>query len=364
MPTDRLTGPSVVGLVGDMTGPSLWRCLQPISALERIGYPCGWDHTTARLASRLAAHAEMTLLFRVSWPSWSRRVISTEFAAARAAGRSLVIDADDDLYSPEFSARQIEAGWAEGKSYAQLEAERHERLWALGQADGVTVSTEPLAEIVRGFTDSPVHVVPNAIDIPWFRSVVRRRTREYDGVTIGWAGGKRPDGDLEAMAVAWGRIARRYPDVRFVVAGYLPPIVMRHAPADRLHVIPWLPLERYPEAMAHVDIACCAVRRDRFNVCKTPIKAWEAAVAGSCVVATPTLYGGEIVDGETGLLAETTDDWEAALADLVERPARRRILATRLLKHVERRCSLRENVFRWPRAWSAIRDHAQARGVA
>ena len=47
-------------------------------------------------------------------------------------------------------------------------------------------------------------VVPNAIDVPWFRRVLRGAQRRTDGMTIGWAGGIRPDRDLAEMAQAWG----------------------------------------------------------------------------------------------------------------------------------------------------------------
>ena len=132
-------------------------------------------------------------------------------------------------------------------------------------------------------------------------------------------------------------------------------------PSERLVVLPWMPLERYPSGLVEVDIACASVSDERFNRCKTAIKAYEAAVAGAAVVATPTVYGGLIEHERTGYLAETADEWEHALAELVERPALRAIMATRLLKVVERKHSLRGNLHRWPEAWSAIAEDARAR---
>src|SRR4051812_18239324 len=52
---DRLTGPSMLALVGrERTGPDLWRVLQPITALEKAGYPCGWDFKENALIGQIA----------------------------------------------------------------------------------------------------------------------------------------------------------------------------------------------------------------------------------------------------------------------------------------------------------------------
>lgn len=357
----RFAGPSMLALVSDFTGPTLWRCLQPFTALEAASYPCGWDNVHNAAARLLIPQFDGLLIARSGWQRFARRLVEGFLLEAHDAGRFVVMDLDDDVLSPGFSERQLALGWGEGKTYEQLEVERAERIWAVCQVDGVTVSTEPLAEVVRGVTGRPVIVVPNAIDVPWFRSAVRRAQRQLRAPTIGWAGGMRPDADVAAMAEGWRLVADRHPSVRFVVQGYLPPIIRASVPADRLVVIPWLPLERYPEPLGEVDIACCSVAPDRFNACKSVIKAYEAALAGSAVVASPYLYGELIVDGVNGLLAETPAEWAASLDALLRRPADRSILARRLLKRVEQRHTLAQNLAAWPSAWAAIRDDARAR---
>jgi glycosyltransferase involved in cell wall biosynthesis len=356
-----LAGPSVLGLVADMTGPSLWRVLQPFTALQKRGYRADWDHKDAAGLGEIAPYYAGFVLPRMSWTPGTRRIAERWFAALRAAGRFVVYDLDDDLLTARLTERSVELGMTRGKSVAELEAERFERIWAVQQCDGVTVSTQPLASLVRSYTAAPVVVVPNAIDVRWFRGVLRKTPRADSALTIGWAGGRRPDRDVALMAEAWGRIAARYPDVRFVVQGHLPGAVIEHVPEERLTYLPWMPLETYPAGLREVDIGCAAVEDTRFNACKSPIKAYEYAVAGAAVVASTTIYGKLIADGETGYLADTVDAWEAALSSLVERPAHRAMLARRLLKHVERRCSLAENIWRWPDAWATIAADARER---
>lgn len=356
-----LTGPSMLALVSDESGPTLWRVFQPVTALQQRGYPCGWERKDARAIGAIAPLFDGFILPRMSWRPNERYLAVHWFDMLRRAGRFVVYDADDDIFNPDLNARTVALGFAEGRSADQLEAERAERIWAMQQADGVTVSTQRLATVVRSLTDRPVIVVPNAIDIPWFRRVLAGRARQVPAPTIGWAGGKRPDDDLKAMATAWTRIADRFEPVTFVVQGHVPPVVVNAVPADRLVVIPWLPLHVYPAGLVDVDIACCSVADERFNHSKSPIKAYEAAVAGAAVVATPTVYGRTIEHGRTGYLAVTADEWEAALASLVESYAHRRMIARRLLRHVERKCSLVENFWRWPAAWGRIAADARAR---
>jgi glycosyltransferase involved in cell wall biosynthesis len=351
----------MLALVGDMTGPTLWRCLQPITALERRGYPCGWEHKDTQGIGQLAPLFDGFLVPRISWPPGQRGLAESWFRGLHAAGRFVVYDSDDDIFTSLVSHRAVALGMNECKTLAELEGERYERVWAMQQADGVTVSTPRLATVVRSFTDRPVVVVPNAIDVPWFRRVLRATRRQISGLTIGWAGGKRPDDDLRRMAEAWGRIAARFPAVRFVVQGHVPAVATASVPAERLVRLPWMPLERYPAGLAEVDIACAAVVDDRFNRCKSAIKAYEAAVAGAAVVATPTVYGSVIEHGRTGYLAETADEWEAALAELVARPALRAMMARRLLRQVERQHSLERELWRWPAAWQTIAEDARAR---
>jgi glycosyltransferase involved in cell wall biosynthesis len=356
---NRLTGPSVLALLArQRTGPDLWRVLQPITALERRGYPCGWDFKDNALIGQIAPGFDGYLLPRMSWPAEYRRAAEQWFGSIRRAGKFAVYDADDDIFTSQETHRRVELNWTEGKSVEQLESERFDRIWAMQQCDGVTVSTQRLATIVRTFTDSPVVVVPNAIDLPWFRGIVQATKRQVPGLTIGWAGGRRHDRDVEAMAAAWGRVARRYPDVTFVVQGHQPDVITQLVPSERIVRLPWMSLETYPAGLAQIDIGCCAVADTPFNRPKSTIKAMEYAAAGAAVVASP-LYSGLVVNRSSGFIVDNVDDWETALATLIESPATRRIMARRLLKHVERHHTLAGNLHRWPAAWTTIQESAK-----
>lgn len=358
---DRLTGPSVLALIDEVNGPNLWRVLQPITALEKAGYACGWDFKSAALIGEIAPFFDGVMLPRFSWPPDQRSIAEAWFAALRRAGKFVVFEADDDVFTSQETHRRVDLDWMQGKTLEQLEAERHERIWAMTMCDGVTVTTQRLATIVRQYTSKPVIVVPNAIDVPWFRGIVNATERQVPGLTIGWAGGRRHDRDVEQMAEAWGRIAQRYPDVTFVVQGHQPEVIKEHVPAERLVQLPWMKAETYPAGLKQMDIQCAAIANTPFNRAKSPIKVMEAGISGAAVVCSPTLYSSIVEHGQTGYIATTVDEWEGGLRQLIEHPATRSMMATRLRKTVEKRHALANNLWRWPAAWQTIQDAARGR---
>ena len=354
--TERLAGPSMLALIDEVNGPNLWRVLQPITALEKAGYPAGWDFKSADLLGLVAPHADGYLLPRMSWPASHRRTAEAWFQSIRKAGKFAVYDMDDDVLTSQETHRRVDLDWMDGKTLEQLEEDRFERIWAVQQCDGVTVTTQRLATIVRQYTDKTVTVVPNSIDIPWFRGVVNATPRQIPGLTIGWAGGRRHDRDVSEMAIAWGRIAKRYPKCHFVVQGYQPPVILEHVPFDRISRLPWMKAEVYPMGIAQIDIGCCAVADTPFNRAKSNIKAMEYAVAGAAVVASPTLYSGIVDHGASGFIATDAGEWEDGLSQLIESHSLRSMMARRLLKRVTRHHSLADNLHKWPAAWAAIAE--------
>lgn len=357
-----MTGPKVVALVQQMLGSASWRIAWPFAELKRQGYvgaDYGWNDDPATSAK--IKDADMVILHRSSWrPGDEPKALAWRDLLHRD-GKALVMEVDDDLYSPAITDLQLQPDLKLGKSFEQLEQERAANIFALQLVDGVTVSTEHLAEVCRGFTDRPICVVPNAIDLERFRAALSGYQRQTTGLTIGWAGGSRPDRDARELAIAWGRIADRFDRVRFVVAGHPLQVLIEAVPEDRLTVLPHLPLDYYPRNYAEIDIGCATLADEPFSRSKSFIKALEYGVAGAAVVASPTVYADLIKDGVNGRIAATADQWEWNLEFLIRHPAWCAEFSTRLLFEVESRHTLAANAHRWPEAWSTILADFDAR---
>jgi glycosyltransferase involved in cell wall biosynthesis len=346
---------------GQPVGPVLWRVWFPMGQLQRRGFTAEFDYQpvsdlalTLVTAAVNAYRINALVLPRVYWPrpADGRELVD----ACHAAGLCVLGEYDDDMFLHLDEVKRNDP------SLSEVELYREQRVAALRMMDGAIVSTPALATVVRSLTDKPVAVCPNRIDLDWWHRASqggKRLPALVGKTTIGWAGGKRPVEDLLPMLTAWGRIARRFPSAHFVVVGWCPDEARAFVPKGRLHHIAWLPLERYPQAYANIDIGCCAVETNLFNRCKSPIKAYEYAASGAAVVATPWLYRDVVAHGETGWLAETADEWERALAMLLVSPSGRRQMARRLLRKVERDHSYNddESVYRWLDGVAMIRRH-------
>lgn len=349
-----LVGPRVLSLVGQWAiSCNLWRVWQPTRLLQRRGYFAEWGWYNDPKNGPLLPYFDAFVLCRIGWSQNRVRGGERTFAGLRSGGGKVFYECDDDLLSPG-SAEHQHRGMQDDKTRKALEDELAWSRWTVERCDGVTVSTQYLASTVRRYTAAPVEVVPNMIAVEWFRDVQARVCRLVPPVTIGWAGGKRPDRELLPMAEAWARVARRYPHVRFLLVGHHPRVVSKRLPPDRLHRVPWLAVDDYPMGLVGIDIGCCPLERLTFNLCKSPIKSWEYGLSGAAVVASPTVYRECVDHGRSGYLAETADEWEEALSRLVEREEERRAMAAALERDVVERWSLERNVWRWPAAWHRL----------
>ena len=359
-----IAGPSVMYLYQQLSGCTYWRVLAPAQALIAQGYPVRGFPVTDDRAFEVSHQVQAVVLTRLSWvpDDWLAGV--RWVASLKERGLTVIYETDDDIFSEAwFPQGQI---MEPHKSREVLDSNRVQRVKALQLCDGCLVTTPRLATLTREYTDKPVVVVPNAIDWPAWQAQCRQGRRPVEGhLLIGWAGGKRDEADLRPMAEAWRRIAARYPHVHFALVGYQAPCILAAIPPERAHVADWLPIDLYPAAYAGWDIGCCPLEDKPFNWYKSAIKAYEYAAAGAAVVYSKPVYGREMRDRLDGLQATTADEWEAALARLVEDAPFRAGLARSWARRVVERYSLQANLWRWPAAWQSIVSQTRkAKGAA
>lgn len=324
-----------------------------MSELFRRGYPVYLGRNQDEQTSLHIPDMDLLTLPRLSWKPEDQEMGVNWLNNLHALGISLVFEWDDDVFLERINTRALDVYREEGKTLEEWDIERRSRIFAVQLADGITCSTPRLATRLRTLTDRPVKVVPNYIDLRWWRSVQATVQRALPEPVIGWAGGRRPDRDALPMAAAWAKVAKRHPEARFVVAGWQPDLYAV-IPERQLIRSPWLPVLEYPKNYLGIDIGCCPLADEPFNRAKSPIKAFEFAASGAAVVASPTVYGQVVKHGRTGYLAETTDEWEAALEDLLANRKRRKKFARKLLEVVERDWSLENGAHHWIEAWSDI----------
>jgi glycosyltransferase involved in cell wall biosynthesis len=343
----------VLALPGDASGCTLWRIWNPFKNLLKAGYPCWWGWVNAEDSSAQIPNMDVVIMPRLSWNPGDQIKAVRWRDRVRTERVSVLADWDDDLFSPEFVDRQFETS-AFDFTKDQLREFHKVRLWGLELVDGHTVSTSVLAEVVRRFTSKPVRVLPNAIDVDWWRAVQSQYGDPIDKRVVGWIGGNRPDRDAQELGKAWKEVSRRHPDVLFLVMGHPLPSLVGSVPEDQLVQIPWLPLEAYPFPYAMVDIGCCPLADELFNRSKSPIKSFEFGLSGAVVLASPTVYETVIEHEKTGFICHDADEWEGRIEQMLANGDERREIAARWERTVVAQHSIEANMERYYDTWTEL----------
>ncbi|MHC4413608.1 MAG: glycosyltransferase [Planctomycetota bacterium] len=359
----------VLAVPEEIDGCSLWRVFNPMNELFRQGYKdIDYDLHKNPLLDYLWTYQrwvtenhqyDAVVLPRKHWMIKHQWQANSWFSGLHKLGVMVIYELDDDLFTEHFERRLVEH-----KGYTP-EYAKERRGWIINtirRCDGMTVSSQRLATMLKQWVDIPIQVVPNYIDLRWFKQVQKRNQRDpkLTGLTVGWFGGWRQRHDLEEMIQAWGILAKKYKHITFVVFGHQPDFVTEYVSADRLYGIPWLPVWGYPAGLLNIDIGCAPLADNTFNRAKTYIKAMEYAASGAAVVASPTVYGQLIEHGEDGYIAHTVEDWVEYLSALIDDYRHRHDMSKKLLAKVRKYHSLEGQAWRWVHAWTElVKAHRQ-----
>jgi len=348
-----MSTPRVLFLTGGSDGSSLWRVWQPTTELQRQGYAvhfCSKDYEDIAGLVTFGRY-DAVVLSRTTWPAAAIGLARQFIAMLHGLGLAVWFECDDDLFMHLEDHMMDPVKLKQGK----------EAIHTVMLCDGIIVRTPRLKTVTQHATGNtiPVAVCPNLLDWDWWQMIQKQAKRIVPPLTIGWAGANRKDDDLLAMAEGWHRVAEKHPGVRFVVQGHCPPLFYDAVPRDRLRTLPWIELAKYPAGLVNVDIGCCSVADTPFNACKSVIKAMEYGASGAAVVATSALYHSIIRHNDTGLIANTADEWEAGLSRLVEDARYRGVLARRLRRVVVEQHNLQVSAHRWVDAFAWLLEQGR-----
>ena len=242
-----------------------------------------------------------------------------ERGIVRRGARRIVYDFDDAIYfgkperigdEPDRSPRRVRKFRA-----------------TCALADLVTAGNETLAAAARGSARS-VAVVPTGIDLGPYRAAA---SGSASGARIAWIG---LPGNLPYLAIAepaLARLAERRADLRLAVVSERAPAAFG-APVD---LVRWS-RETEAAALAACDVGIMPLEDDDWTRGKGGFKLLQYMAAGLPTVASPVGVNREItVEGETGFLASSPEEWERALARLLGDPELRRRMGRAGRRRVE-----------------------------
>lgn len=258
-----------------------------------------------------------------------------------AEGRKLVFEVDDDLFHVDpsntvaygfFSQRQVQDNLAKNAEVASM----------------VTVTTEPLAAVMREFNGNVV-VIPNYIDEDIFNIAEPKSPH----LTVGWAGSTSHQMDFDEVKGILKSVARKNPDVHFQFSGA--DYGRKIFPPQRYTFLPYeQEVWEHWRLVARLNIGIAPLRAHVFNAGKSAVKAVEFMSLGlPGVYSHVRAYEDAVEHGVTGFLARNDQDWSKYLGILINEPDTALAMATAALERA-RGWTIQANAHKWETALRSI----------
>ena len=224
----------------------------------------------------------------------------------------IVVDIDDNIWQIPEDSIILDTD-------EDIQSHAKRGLWTIEMvkaADAVTVSTEPLRNLLKKYND--VTVLPNLINPKDWKF----KRKKHDKIKIGWIYSHTHYPDVKVIKDALNKIKAKYKDkIEIIIFG------------SDLQVFDFKPIHHwgvkfsdYPKRLTELsfDISICPLEDNAFNRCKSNIKWMESSLSGASVVASKVYpYEYSIKNGKTGYLASTTGQWVKHLSNLIESKEKR-----------------------------------------
>jgi len=241
---------------------------------------------------------------------WNKHDGMSVWRGARTPFSRLVFETDDDVFSITAD------NWPAYKHFGRPDVRDAVEHMA-ATADLVTVTTEPLAAVMRELNPS-VAVLPNCIP-GWACSLPREPAPRP---RVGWMGGASHGVDVGIVVEPVRRFLKRFPgwDLQINATDYRQTFAGSGVPGDRMTHVRWVQVNAEPEkfySSIDFDIGLCPLWPTTFSRSKSAIKAIEYGARGIPVIATDCpAYSGVITHGVDGFLVKAEHEWLKYMSEL------------------------------------------------
>ncbi|GBR25423.1 glycosyltransferase [Acetobacter orleanensis NRIC 0473] len=327
-------------VAGEPESPGVeYRCIRNAAACVRAGHEARWK-PCAEVNPDDLIWADIVVLWRVEFSGH----VDILLQLARENEADVIFDTDDITFLPHMARFDIIDGIRSiGATEQRIEAVFTEMRRTMMRSDLCMAPTDTLAGLMR--INKPLtYTVPNTFDADSLRrSRMAMRKKQWLGsdglVRIGYATGSRThQRDFAPVAGVLANLMLERADLRLVLfrepGNHRPVLLMNEFPelaavAEQIEWRDMVPLPDLPEETARFDIAIAPLETGSlFCNAKSELKFFEAALASVPSIVSPTApFRQCIVEGVSGLLADTPDEWDAALRALLENPDLRRRMA-------------------------------------
>lgn len=312
-----------------------YRVWQKKNAIESLGYECtvvNWGEG-AKVRRLIQTHAAV-IFYRV--PGWPESLAIMH--EARRLGIPTFWEVDDLIFDMEV--------YKQNKNLDLLTPQEKESILfgvplfrdALLACGSGIASTETIARHMLKLGAERVFVVQNALDYETLRIAAtlertpQRTKKTDDEIVIFYGSGSRShDADFREASEALERLMISRPQVRLRIAGALelPPSLVSQF-KDRIERLPTSHFETYLGYLQSSDISIAPLEPSVFNDAKSNIKFLEASILGiPSVCSSRKTFVDAVKSGESGLLADSPQEWFESLARLCDDPLLRQAIGER-----------------------------------
>ncbi|MGB0748077.1 MAG: methyltransferase domain-containing protein [Magnetospiraceae bacterium] len=187
-------------------------------------------------------------------------------------------------------------------------------------AHGVQTTTDPLAEMYRQFNPE-VTVFPNAVD-----RLPPLRDKDPETPCRLFFGALNRAQDWAPVMPALNRLLKAFGD-RVAVDVLHDQAFFEALETPHKSFTPTSDYDGYRRRLRQADICLMPLAETPFNRMKSDLKFIEAASLGAVALASPVVYAQSLKDGETGMLFNDAESFEARLTMLLSAAALRERLA-------------------------------------
>jgi glycosyltransferase involved in cell wall biosynthesis len=254
--------------------------------------------------------------------------------AARARGVRVLYDVDDLIFDPELAA-EIPALSILPPDEAALWLEGVRRYRTTMEAcDGFIGSTQQLCAHAAAVTGLPTYRFANGVGllVGQQSDAAVRKPRTPGPLRIGYLSGTNThDHDWAMVEPVIAKMLETRQDVELWLVGLVEPSAALDPFASQIKRVGFTEWTALPKVLRDLDINLAPLTPgSRFNEAKSAIKWLEAALVATPTVASPTEPFREAIQhGHNGLLADTADEWHAALETLITDASLRRRIGAR-----------------------------------
>lgn len=206
----------------------------------------------------------------------------------------------------------------------------------------VQVSTPALADYVRQYNPHVFLFENHLKELPEARDYASEAKVRDGRVTI-FFGAVNREAEWQEIVPLLNAAAAKYGNqLQFLILADVPSFEALHAPHKRfvgdraVYDGKFVSYDVYAQALHEADISLLPLRDNAFNRMKSDLKFIESAGHGAVVLASPTVYERTVVDGCTGCIYRSPEEFSAKLARLIEDASYRHAIAEAAYGYVRR----------------------------